>query len=102
VPEPSKLKLSIHDPIHLIHRSDREAVAENAVPYLRYDHLCALEDAMSGRMAFRYAVFHDVQFRPVGVACFQILDLDDNGSAYGEGVRRLGVVIGSRIVRDRR
>jgi hypothetical protein len=100
VPEPSKLKLSIHDSIHLIHRDDWEAVASDAVPYLRYDHLCALEDAMTDRMAFRYAVFHDPQFRPVGVACFQVLDLEDNGSTYADAVRTLGTVIGSRIVRE--
>lgn len=100
MPDPSLLRLSLHDSIHLIHRTDWEAVAKNAVPYLRYDVLCALEDAMAGRMAFRYAVFHDPQFRPVGVACFQLLDLEDNGSEYGAAVRKLGAAIGSRIVRE--
>jgi hypothetical protein len=84
----------------LIHRADWEAVAKDAVLYLHYDVLCALEDAMAGRMAFRYAVFFDTQFRLVGVACFQLLDLEDNGSDYGSAVRRLGAVIGSRIVRE--
>jgi hypothetical protein len=100
MPAPPQLRLSLHDSIHLIHRADWEAVAKNAVLYLHYDVLSALEDAMSGRMAFRYAVFHDPQFRPVGVACFQLLDLEDNGSDYGAAVRTLGAGIGSRIVRE--
>jgi hypothetical protein len=100
MPDPSQLRLSLHDSIHLIHRADWEAVAKDAVLYLHYDVLCALEDAMAGRMAFRYAVFFDTQFRLVGVACFQLLDLEDNGSDYGSAVRRLGAVIGSRIVRE--
>ncbi len=100
MPDPSQLRLSLHDSIHLIHRADWEAVAKDAVLYLHYDVLCALEDAMAGRMAFRYAVFFDPQFRPVGVACFQLLDLEDNGSDYGSAVQRLGAAIGSRIVRE--
>lgn len=98
--EPSSLRLSIHDSIHLIHREDWEFVAKEAAPYLHYDHLCALEDVMSGSLEFRYAIFHCPEFKPVGVAYFQILDLEDNGSSYGEGVRKLGTVIGSRIVTE--
>ena len=94
------LKLSIHDSIHLVRREDWEAVAKEAVLYLCYDHLSALEDAMAGPMVFRYALFHDTQYRPVGIACFQILDLEDNGSAYGQSVRKLGAGIGSRIIKD--
>lgn len=94
------LRLSIHDSIHLVRRADWEVVAKGAVLYLCYDHLSALEDAMAESMIFRYAVFHDPDYRPVGIACFQILDLEDNGSAYGESVRGLGVGIGSRIIKD--
>jgi len=94
------LRLSIHDSIHLVRRSDWEGVANEAALYLCYDLLSALEDAMAGSMTFRYAVFHDGNYRPVGIACFQILDLEDNGSAYGEGVRNLGSGIGSRIIKD--
>ena len=100
MPDPTQLRLSLHDSIHVIHRTDWDAVAKDAVPYLRYDVLGALEDAMAGHMAFRYAVFHDPQYRPVGVACFQLLDLEDNGSAYGAAVRKLGAAIGSRIIRE--
>ena len=94
------LRLSIHDSVHLIHREDWEAVAKQAVRYLRYDHLSALEDAMSGAMEFRYALFHDAAYRPVGLACFHILDLEDNGSVYGERLCKLGSAIGSRIVKE--
>ena len=47
---------------------------------------------MEGRMGFRYAVFHDVHFEPLGVAAFQVLDLEDNGSGYGPALRKFGSV----------
>ncbi len=94
------LRHSFHDSIHLIHREDWEAVAKDASLYLQYDHLCALEDAMAGSMEFRYVIFHCSLYRPVGVAYFQILDLEDNGSSYGDAVRKLGAGIGSRIIKE--
>ena len=39
MPDPPQLRLSLHDSIHLIHRADWEAVAQNAVLYLHYDVL---------------------------------------------------------------
>lgn len=55
---------------------------------------------MEAHIGFRYAVFHDARFELLGVACFQVLDLEDNGSGYGPGLRKLGSVIGSRIVEE--
>lgn len=55
---------------------------------------------MAGSMEFRYAVFHCQEFKPIGVAYFQVLDVEDNGSEYGPGVRKLGKTIGSRIVQE--
>lgn len=94
------LRLSIHDSIHLVRREDWSAVTTDAVSYLHYDHLCTLEDAMVGSMEFRYVVFHCQEFKPIGIAYFQVLDVEDNGSDYGPGVRRLGKAIGSRIVQE--
>lgn len=93
-------KLSIHDSIHLIHRKDWDALAREAGPCLRYDHLRALEDAMSGSIQFRYAIFYSDRYRQVGIACFQILDLEDNGSEYGDRIRKFGIAIGSRIISE--
>ena len=100
MPETNEHRLSIHDSIHLIRRSVWDVITKGAGPYLLYDHLGVLEDVMAGTMQFRYAIFSDARYRPVGVACFQILDLEDNGSAYGEAVRRLGAVIGARVVKE--
>jgi len=86
--------------MHLIHRKDWEAVAKDGSPYLGYDHLKALEDVMAGTMQFRYAIFHCAKYRPVGIACFQIVDLEDNGSAYGDRIRKFGTIIGSRIISE--
>ena len=96
------LRLSIHDSIHLIHREDWEKVAKDARPYLCYDHLMALEDAMSGVMGFRYALFYCEQYQPVGIGYFQLAEVVDNGSAYRDAVRKLGAGLGARIVKDLR
>lgn len=100
VSDAAGLRLSIHDSIHVIHRKDWEAVAKEASIYLHYDHLRALEDAMAGAMGFRYALFHDARYQPVGVACFQVLDFEDNGSPKAEALCKLGSGLGARLRRD--
>lgn len=94
------LRMSIHDSIHLIHREDWEELAKDAELYLRYDHLAALEDRMSGSMGFRYVLYYCPEYRPKGIAYFQLVDLVDNGSKYRDAVARLGNKIGSRIVNE--
>ena len=80
------IRLSLHDSIHMIHREDWMQVAQGASPYLKYDHLLALEDAMCGTMDFHYAIYYCEQNQPMGIAYFQVADLVDNGSAYRAGV----------------
>ena len=98
--EAPAIRLSLHDSIHMIHREDWMHVAEGASPYLRYDHLLALEDAMIGAMDFRYAIYYSEHNLPIGIAHFQIADLVDQGSAYRVGVQKLGKGIGGRIVKE--
>lgn len=98
--EAQSLTLSIHDSIHLVHRADWETVALTASPYLRYGHLSALEDAMHGRMEFRYVLFHGAEYRPVDIACFQILDFEDNGSAQSQALCRIGAGLEARVRKE--
>lgn len=94
------IRLSLHDSIHMIHREDWMQVAQGASPYLKYDHLLALEDAMRGTMDFHYAIYYCEQNQPMGIAYFQVADLVDNGSAYRAGVQKLGKGIGGRIAKE--
>lgn len=94
------IRLSLHDSIHMIHREHWMLVAEAASPYLQYDHLLALEDAMVGAMDFRYAIYYCTQNQPIGIAYFQVADLVDQGSAYRSGVQKLGKGIGGRIIEE--
>ncbi|MBK8499081.1 MAG: GNAT family N-acetyltransferase [Flavobacteriales bacterium] len=98
--EVQALTLSIHDSIHLVHRSDWGAVAMSASPFLGYGHLSALEDAMRGRMDFRYVLFHGAKYKPVGIACFQILDFEDNGSAQSQALCRIGAGLEARVRKE--
>lgn len=90
----------MHDSIHLIHREDWEVVAKEAGTYLSYDHLKALEDAMESSMEFRYTIFYCDQYKPIGIAYFQVADLVDNGSSYRERVAKLGAGMGKRIIQE--
>lgn len=96
----SRIRQSLHESIHMIHREDWMDVAEDASPYLRYDHLLVLEDAMQGAMDFRYAIYYSEDNLPIGIACFQIADLVDQGSAYRAAVQKLGKGIGGRIIKE--
>lgn len=93
------IRLGLHDSIHMIHREDWMNVAEGASPYLQYDHLRALEDVMAASMRFRYAIYYDERNQPIGIAYFQVVELEDNGSDYREKVCSLAG-LGSRIIRD--
>ncbi|MBK6342727.1 MAG: GNAT family N-acetyltransferase [Flavobacteriales bacterium] len=96
------IRISLHDSIHLIHREDWELVAKEAGPYLQYDYLCALEDAMAGSMEFRYAIHYCEQNLPMGIVYFQLVDLVDHGSSYREALGRLGKALGSRTLKEMR
>jgi predicted N-acyltransferase len=96
------LRLSLNESLHMVHRADWNTVARGASPYLKYDHLLALEDRMGAAMDFRYVIYYSTQNRPVGIACFQVVDLEDRGSAYGDKLCRLGKHLGSRLLEDRR
>jgi Acetyltransferase (GNAT) domain len=96
------IRISLHDSIHLIHRDDWQRVAMAAGPYLQYDYLCALEDAMCGSMEFRYAMHYCEQDLPMGIVYFQLVELVDHGSTYREALGHLGKALGSRTLTEMR
>ena len=96
----ASLRLSIHDSIHLTKRDHWDTVAQKAERYLQFEHLSALEDVMSDKMEFRYAIFYCDQFLPVGVAYFQSVDFIDNGSDYRVHVQQLAKGIGTRMISE--
>lgn len=96
------LRLSLNESLHMVHREDWNTVARGASPYLQYDHLLALEDRMNGGMDFRYVIYYSKENRPVGIACFQVVDFEDRGSTYGDKLCRMGKRVGSHMFEDRR
>jgi hypothetical protein len=96
------LRLSLNESLHMVHRDDWNTVARDASHYLHYDHLLALEDRMGSAMDFRYVIYYSTQNRPVGIACFQVVELEDRGSTYGDKLCRLGKRMGTRLFEDRR
>lgn len=98
--EAISIRLSLHDSIHVIHREHWISVAEAASPYLQYDHLSALEYAMTDSMGFRYAIYYCKENQPMGIAYFQIAELVDQGSDHRAGVQQLGKGLGGRIIEE--
>lgn len=96
------LRLSLNESLHMVHRGDWNTVARSASPYLRYDHLLALEDRMGEGMDFRYVIYYSKENRPVGIACFQVVELEDRGSTYGDKLCLLGKGVGSRMFEGRK
>lgn len=96
------LRLSLNESLHMVHREDWNAVARQAGPYLQYDHLLAIEDRMRPHMEFRYVVYYCMRNKPAGIACFQVVELEEHGSPYGEKIQRLGKHLGSRVLEERR
>ena len=96
------LRLSLNESLHMVHREDWNTVARGASVFLQYDHLLALEDRMYAGTEFRYVIYYSKENRPVGIACFQVVDLEDRGSTYGDKLCRLGKRVGSHLFEDRR
>lgn len=96
------IRLSLNESLHMVHRADWNTVARSAGPYLQYDHLLALEDRMGPAMDFRYVIYYNARNRPIGIACFQVVELEDRGSTYGDKLCRLGKRLGSRMFEDRK
>jgi len=94
------VQLSVYSSIQSVEGAVWDTAAQGAGLYLQRPYLLALEEAMSESMEFRYVIYFCEQANPIGVAYFQAVDLRDNGSKYRDGVKKLGPVVGNRIVNE--
>ena len=88
-----KLKHSFFDSVKMINTAHWTAVVDEKNIYLSLPYLRALEDALHDAISFRYIVFYNDEYIPVGVAVVQILDFIDKQEKYNDAL----CIVGKRI-----
>jgi hypothetical protein len=91
-------KLSFYDSAVLINANDWNKIVDKDNLYLSLPYLTALESAIQGAIEFRYIIFYDNLFRPVAVACMQLVHYSEKGLKYKEILCRLGDKIKSKLL----
>ncbi|MFT5724738.1 MAG: putative N-acyltransferase [Bacteroidia bacterium] len=67
------LKLSIFDSVHLLPQTHWETLAPETNVYMSLPYLRALEGSLGDKIDFRYILFYNNDFQPVGIAVVQLL-----------------------------
>lgn len=98
IQRPDKLKLSIFDSIRLVNSNHWQSLAESNV-YLSIPYLEALEESLSDEIDFRYIVFYNNDFEPVGIATVQLLQFTDKEVNIEDLKRRFNNLLSDKIVK---
>jgi len=93
-----KLRHSFFDSVKMINTDHWNAVAGDKNVYLSIEYLQALEDSLRGTVNFRYIVFYNSKYIPVGVATVQILDFVDKKEKYGDAFCVLGQKVKHKLL----
>lgn len=71
----SDVKLSIYDSIHLVQLNHWKQVVGESNIFLQIPYLQALEDSKAEGLSFKYVVFYDSEYQPIGVLSLQIIEI---------------------------
>ena len=93
-----KLRHSFFDSVKMINTDHWNAVVGDRNVYLSVSYLKALEDSLRGNINFRYIVFYNSKYKPVGVATVQILDFVDKKEKYGDAFCALGQKVKHKLL----
>jgi predicted N-acyltransferase len=96
----SDLKLSIFDSIHLLPSDHWESLVPKAEVYMTLPYLQALEASLGNRIDFRYILFYNKDFNPVGVAVVQLLRFTGNELNINDLQTRFGNYISEKILHN--
>lgn len=98
--EQPDLKLSIFDSVHLIHAGHWESLVPPNEVYLTLPYLKALETSLSDTIDFRYILFYNSEFSPVGVAVVQLLRFTGNELNIGDLQQRFGNFLSDKLLHN--
>ncbi len=93
-----ELRHSFFDSVKMINMAHWEAVVGDSNVYLSLQYLQSLEDSLHKEMSFRYIVFYDEQYNPVGAATVQILDFVDVNRKYNDALCMVGQKIKHKLL----
>lgn len=93
----TQLKLSIFDAVQLIHAEHWLQITKGKQTYLSLQYLKALETTLP-EIAFRYIIFYDDQFSPVGVAAIQLHRFQAEEINYSSFSPRLSEVVPRKVL----
>ncbi len=88
-----KFVSSVHD----IPQDDWNRVADNRNIYLSLDYLAALEEALSDKMDFRYAISYSSTGEPIVIAAYQLVEFVDKRRKYSQDLCSLSYHIHKKI-----
>ncbi len=94
----STLKLSISDSAHLINHGHWESIVGDRNVYLTIPYLTALEASLSNDIHFKYILFYDHGFEPVGVAVVQLLHFTNKELNVKDLESRFGSIISEHLL----
>lgn len=94
----SKLKLNISDSVKLINRDHWDGLVGNKNIYLSTAYLESLEESLHDNIDFRYILFYDLEYTPVGVAVVQLLQFSNKELNAEDLKNRFGHLISDKII----
>ncbi len=94
----AKLKLSISDSVRFLNTTDWNQVVGDRNVYLSAAYLASLEDSLHDVIDFRYVLFYDPQYVPVGVAIVQLLHFTNKELDIEDIKQRFGHLISEKMI----
>ena len=98
--QPSTLKLSIFDSVHLLNQNHWNGIVDNSNVYLSIPYLHSLETSLSDYVDFRYILFYNDTFAPVGVAVVQLLRITNSEINAEDILCRFGGYISEKVLNN--
>ncbi len=96
----SELKLSIFDSVNLLNQNHWNSIVPKNEVYLTMQYLKALESTLADRINFRYILFYDEMYNPVGVAIVQLLRFTDNDLNTEDLHDRFGHFVSDKFIHN--
>jgi len=96
----SDLKLSIFDSVHLLNEAHWESVVPDNEVYMTLPYLRALEASLGDHIDFRYILFYNNEFNPVGVAIVQLLRFTNTDLNITDLQSRFGQYLSDKLLHN--
>ncbi|MFT5512561.1 MAG: hypothetical protein ACI8SE_000959, partial [Bacteroidia bacterium] len=94
------LKLSIFDSVRLLNEAHWEVLVPDNEVYMTLPYLRALEASLEGKVDFRYILFYNEDFNPVGIAIVQLLQFSNKELNTNDLHHRFGNYLSDKVLHN--